>query len=328
MDNQLLLDIAKLVIGLIVLVFSGDYLVKGGVAIAHHYKISTLVVGLTIVAFGTSAPELIVSANAAITGHPELALGNVIGSNIANIALILGLTVLILPMAVAKSTIKHSWPVMLVSAIALYLTMIDGKVGRIEGLLLFICLVLFILSSLKDSKKETAIVDIPKPQYPLWLAIVIVLASSAGLALGSRLLVIGASSLAAYAGVSERVISLTLVAFGTSIPELTASIIAAFKKESDISVGNIIGSNIFNVFAVIGITSMLHPIGFQFSDFHSDLIWMFAISILLFLFILPYKHFAENGLAGGWKSISGGRIGRLAGAVFVLFYILYIYLVF
>lgn len=329
MENQLLFEIGKLIFGLAILVLSGDYLVKGGVAIARHCKISTLLVGLTVVAFGTSAPELIVSSSAALTGHPELALGNVIGSNIANIALILGLTVIILPMAVAKSTIKQSCPIMLISGIALFLFMKNDKIGWVEGLILFICLIFFLVSSYHISKKDFAesVESVEKPEYALWLSIVMVLLASGGLALGSNLLVKSASALAVYAGISERIISLTLVAFGTSIPELTASIIAAAKKESDISVGNIVGSNIFNVFAVIGIASMLHPINFQFADFRFDLICMIAISFMLFLFVLPYKQFSDKGLAVGWKSISGGKIGRVTGVVLLASYGIYLYMI-
>ena len=327
MDNPLLIDILKLIGGLIILIFSGDYLVRGGVAIANHFKVSTLIVGLTVVAFGTSAPELIVSTDAALTGHPELALGNVIGSNIANIALVLALTVIILPMTVAKSTIKNSWPVMFISAILLYLTMLNNIIGRTEGLILFGLLLLFIFYSIKRSKSDalTNPVAVVQARYPLALAIGVVLLASGGLALGSRLLVTGASSLASHAGISERVISLTVVAFGTSIPELTASIIAAVKKESDISVGNIIGSNIFNVYAVIGITSMIHPIQFNFADFKIDLITMLVISFLLFAFMAPYKTFFSNGLISGWKKIESGQIGRAAGIILVLIYAAYIY---
>ena len=289
MNTQLLIEIGKLIIGIVVLVYSGDLLVKGSVAIANRFKISSLVIGLTVVAFGTSAPELIVSLDAAITGHPEIALGNVIGSNIANIALVLALTVMILPMPVGAQTIRRSWPIMLISGLALYFSMLDGVINRIEGITMFALLIGFIISSIKSAKKFPISVSIPKPdnRHKTWVYLIMIVLASGGLAFGSRFLVIGASEIANYIGISERIISITVVAFGTSIPELTASIIAAIKKETDISVGNIVGSNIFNVFAVIGITSGIHRIQFSFDDFRIDLYFMIFFFVLLFVFILP-----------------------------------------
>lgn len=334
MDTQLILDLGKLVLGIAILVYSGDYLVKGSVAIANHFKISALVIGLTVVAFGTSAPELIVSLEAAITGHPEIALGNVIGSNIANIALVLALTVIILPMPVAAQTILRSWPIMFVSGLVLYGAMFNGLITRIEGAIMFLLLILFIISSIKSSKRFPIKVSVPKPdnKYKIWVYLVIVLFASFGLAIGSRFLVIGASGIASSMGISERLISITIVAFGTSIPELTASVIAAFKKETDISVGNIVGSNIFNVFAVIGITSSIQPISMNFSEFRIDLNFMVAIYLLLLLFILPMayllkkeKHFS---LIKKYKGISGSRISRTEGALLLLSYIVYVILIF
>lgn len=335
MDNALLMSLGELLLGILVLVFSGDYLVKGATAIANHFKISSLVIGLTVVAFGTSAPELIVSLDAAITGHPEIALGNVIGSNIANIALVLGITVVILPMPVAQQTIKRSWPVMLIAGIALYLTMLNNRVGTFEGLALFVLLIWFIISSIRSSKRFPINVSIPKPsnKLPIWVYIGIVVLASGGLALGSRFLVNGASVMAASMGVSERIISITIVAFGTSVPELTASIIAALKKETDISVGNIVGSNIFNVFAVIGISSGVHVIDFNFSEFAIDLNFMLLFFILLFVFILPWKEIGQGikqkqGLVKIYKEITGSRISRTEGGILVVMYVVYIVLIF
>ena len=334
MDTQLILDLGKLVLGIAILVYSGDYLVKGSVAIANHFKISALVIGLTVVAFGTSAPELIVSLEAAITGHPEIALGNVIGSNIANIALVLALTVIILPMPVAAQTILRSWPIMFVSGLVLYGAMFNGLITRIEGAIMFLLLILFIISSIKSSKRFPIKVSVPKPdnKYKIWVYLVIVLFASFGLAIGSRFLVIGASGIASSMGISERLISITIVAFGTSIPELTASVIAAFKKETDISVGNIVGSNIFNVFAVIGITSSIQPISMNFSEFRIDLNFMVAIYLLLLLFILPMAYLLKKekpfSLIKKYKGISGSRISRTEGALLLLSYIVYVILIF
>jgi len=334
MDTQLIFDLGKLVLGIAILVYSGDYLVKGSVAIANHFKISALVIGLTVVAFGTSAPELIVSLEAAITGHPEIALGNVIGSNIANIALVLALTVIILPMPVAAQTIRRSWPIMFVSGLVLYGAMLNGLINRIEGAVMFLLLVIFVISSIKSSKRFPIKVSVPKPdnKYKIWVYMVIVLFASLGLAIGSRFLVIGASGIAGSMGISERLISITIVAFGTSIPELTASVIAAFKKETDISVGNIVGSNIFNVFAVIGITSSIQPISMNFSEFRIDLNFMVAIYLLLLLFILPMAYLLKKekpfSLIKKYKGISGSRISRTEGALLLLSYIVYVVLIF
>ncbi|MBN2263189.1 MAG: calcium/sodium antiporter [Prolixibacteraceae bacterium] len=334
MDTQLFFDLGKLILGIAILVYSGDYLVKGSVAIANHFKISALVIGLTVVAFGTSAPELIVSLDAAITGHPEIALGNVIGSNIANIALVLALTVIILPMPVAAQTIRRSWPIMFISGLVLYGAMLNGLITRVEGAVMFLLLILFIISSIKSSKRFPIKVSVPKPEnkYKIWVYMIIVLFASFGLAIGSRFLVLGASGIAGSMGVSERLISITVVAFGTSIPELTASVIAAFKKETDISVGNIVGSNIFNVFAVIGITSSIQPISMNFSEFRIDLNFMVAIYLLLLLFILPMAYLLKKekpfSLIKKYKGINGSRISRTEGALLLLSYIVYVIVIF
>ncbi len=328
MELTLLSNVGLLAAGIVLLVFSGDYLVKGSVAIAHRFKISSLVIGLTVVAFGTSAPELIVSLDAALTGHPEIALGNVIGSNVANIALVLGLTVAILPMPVSEQTIKRSWPIMLISGAVLFISMIDGKVTRGEGILMFIMLLMFIVSSIKSSKRFPPKVKVPQigNKHRTWVYFVMVILAAAGLAGGSRLLVTGASAIAAVAGISERVISITIVAFGTSLPELTASVVAAFKKETDISVGNIIGSNIFNVFAVIGITAGVKPIFFSFSEFSIDLWFMLAVYILLFIFMLPFKSIFKTALS--LKNIQGGIIMRAAGIILFVLYLGYMVVLF
>ena len=337
MSQTLLLDIGKLLLGILILVYSGDMLVKGSVALANHFKISSLVIGLTVVAFGTSAPELIVSLGAAVTNHPEIALGNVIGSNIANIALVLAITVIILPMPVAPQTIKRSWPFMFFAGIILYVSMYtNGAIGRLEGLIMFAFLIFFIINSLQSAKKFKQSVSIPKPKnkHPLWVYLTMVIVASAGLAFGSKFLVTGASSVATEIGISERIISITIVAFGTSIPELTASVIAAFKKETDISVGNIIGSNIFNVFAVIGITAGVKPILLNFQEFRIDLNFMMIFFLLLFIFILPLKWlFGKQSSTSGtlierYQKIEGGSISRTEGFILFALYVAYIFLIF
>jgi cation:H+ antiporter len=333
MESTIIIQLILLVSGIIALMISGDFLIKGGVALANHFKISNLVIGLTVVAFGTSAPELIVSMGAAYTGHPEIALGNVIGSNIANIALVLALTLLIFPMPVTRSTLTRSWPVLFASALALYLTMFNNSVGHWEGALLFLLLLVFIYDSIRYHQKHPQDIGVvyPTPRYTPVLALVVVVLASAGLALGSRFLVQGASGIASGLGVSERIISLTIVAFGTSIPELTASVIAALKKESDISVGNIIGSNIFNVFAVIGLTSLFRKIEFSFADFHIDLIFMLLISLVLAICMIPWKKWLGKHKmpeTGFLKNIEGGgKLTRASGILFLSIYLVYLWFI-
>ena len=284
------MEYLQFILGLVVLVFSGKYLVEGGSCVAKHFKLSPLVVGITVVAFGTSAPELIVSVNAAFTGNPEIAIGNVIGSNIANIGLVLALTAIIIPIPVNRASVFKDWPVMMLASIAFYVFILNNLLEWWEGLIFVSFLTAFLIYTIKKSKTtELDQPKIPEKEKSLFIAITLVVVSSVGLAVGAHFLVSGASEIALSWGVSKRIISITIVAFGTSVPELTASIIAAFKKQTDISIGNIIGSNIFNILAVLGITSMIKEIPVNFADFHSDILWMLGISILLFIFIFPFK---------------------------------------
>lgn len=311
-----MIEYIKLIGGFIILIYSGKYLVKGGVSLAKNFKISTLVVGVTIVAFGTSAPELFVSVKAAIGGHPDISIYNVIGSNISNIALVLALTAIIFPIPVHKNSVRYDWPVMMLVSIVFYIFVLNGLLDRWEGILYFTALVLFILWSVRKSRKEEKMSlseDIIKPSYSLPLAVLIVIVSSIGLAFSSDWLVDGAVAIAHDLHVSERAISVSLIAIGTSIPELTTSLIAAFKKEMDISVGNIIGSNIYNLLGVLGITSTIHPITINPMAINFDVFWMLGVSLMLFLLILPLKK---------------ARITRVKGFIMLAVYIGYMYLIF
>ena len=330
MSVENMVDCIHLVGGLIILIYSGDFLVKGAVNIARHLNISTLIIGLTVVAFGTSAPELFVSVDAILDGESEISLGNVIGSNISNIALVLGLTTVILPMPVVVRDFKKNWPIMFLSGGMLYLFMMDHVIEHWEGGILFLMIICFILFSIYTARKDqnTNLKKSLPPEFSLGIAITLVVLASVGLAWGSDLLVKGASSIAERMGVSKRIISLTIVAFGTSLPELTASMVAAFKKESEISVGNIVGSNIFNVFAVIGITGIVKPIEhFQFNSFKVDLIFMLAIYICLFFFVIPNvfqsKNNTQNQKSRIFK-IAKGKISRFEGIIFVSIYVFYL----
>ena len=304
-----------LVGGLIILLYSGNFLVKGGVSLARHYNISTLVVGVTIISFGTSAPELLVSVQAAVAGHPDIAIGNVIGSNIANIALVLGLTTIILPIPVRKNSIVIDWPIMMFAGILLYILLMDNWLSLWEGLIFVVFLTAFLVWSIHKSRLQNLILKEvpPKPSMSIPVSVLVVLASSVGLAVGSNWLVKGAAEIAETLGVSERIISITIIAFGTSVPELATSLIAAVKKETDISIGNIIGSNIFNIFGILGITSVIKSIPVNFFAFRLDIAWMLSIFLLLFAFILPAK---------------GGRLRRWEGVILFLVYLVYIYWLF
>ncbi len=317
----MLIIFLKIIGGILLLLLGGKYLVKGSVELTKYFSISKLVVGMTVVAFGTSAPELLVSLQAAIKGSPEIALGNVVGSNIANIALVLAASIIILPIFVKKQTIKIDWPIMMVASIMLFVFMFDDKLTRIEGVIFFGSLIAYIWWEIRYSFKQSKAgkgdeKSDEKKIYSIPVAILVIAVSAIGLAKGADFLVQGASQLASELGVSERIISITIVAVGTSLPELTASIIAALKKETDISVGNIIGSNIFNIFAILGLTALIHPIQIDAQEhfnFMQDQLWMIGIGVLLFFAFLPLKKKYMN---------------RYKGVIFLGVYITYILLLF
>jgi cation:H+ antiporter len=289
-----------------------------------------LVIGLTIVAFGTSAPELLVSTSAALGGHPEIALGNVLGSNIANIGFIAGLTALLLPFFVTKKIITLDIKVMILLALLFSLFAMDGEFSRWEGIIVFLILVIYTIVLLRMSKGESEENEIEKPERSLWLNIPLLIASLAGLAFGSDWMVDGASTIASSLGVSERVISVTIVAVGTSLPEFTASIISILKKEVGITIGNLIGSNIFNIGAVLGISSIIQPIQFDFNVFLTDTLWMIGYSILLLIGLLNvtrnFKLMRETGKVSALWSAQEGEVGRIWGATALILYIGYIVL--
>ncbi len=304
-----------LVAGFIVLFYSGNYLIKGSISLAHRYKVSTLVMGVTVVSFGTSAPELFVSVIAAAQGHPSITVGNIIGSNIANIALVLALTSVIFPIPVKANTIRIDWPVMMVTSIIFYIFILNGYLRLWQGVLFLVFLISYVFLSLFFSKRDSPLTGEKRMQvhYSLALTLIIIGLSTAGLALGSYLLVNNASLIAVNLGISERVISISAIAFGTSVPELATSMIAAFKKEMDISIGNIIGSNIFNLLGVLGISSIITPLQINEMILKVDILWMLGISMLLLLFILPMKK---------------AKLTRIKGSVLFITYCVYIYLLF
>lgn len=259
--------IVLLISGTVLLYFGAELLVKGSANLAMRCGVSALVAGLTIVAFGTSAPELVVSIKAALDGLGDIAVGNVIGSNIFNIAIILGLSALIHPMKVHLNVLKVDTPVMLASSVLLMAVLHDLYLSRVEGIFLFAGIIAYMTFTIITARRtgETK-VDFPleqltpKKKVTPVLDIIFVIGGLCLLALGSRFFVNGAVSLARAIGVSEAVIGLTIVAVGTSLPELATSIIASIKKEDDIAIGNIIGSNIFNILAILGTSSTITPL--------------------------------------------------------------------
>jgi cation:H+ antiporter len=307
----------KLFAGLIILIVGGEFLVRGGVSLAGHLRISTLVVGVTVVSFGTSAPELVVSLDAAVSGHPDISLGNVIGSNISNISLVLAITILITPYFVYTRSVLRDWSMMIGVTILFIAFLLTGeRLSRIEGLIMVILLVSFVWNSIQRSRNtiKNGNISYPVPGYSLSVAITIILVSSASLVLGADLLVKGASQIAKNFGISERVISVSVIALGTSLPELATSAMAAARKQNEISIGNIIGSNIFNLLAILGLTSSIKAIEVEDRRvITTDIWWMLAISIVLFLLILPLK---------------GSKLTRFKGLILGLFYVCYIYMVF
>lgn len=323
----------QLVIGLVLLLWGGDMLVNGGVGLARRFRISSLVVGMTVVAFGTSAPELIVSLFAAIEGNPEIALGNVIGSNIANIGLILGLTALILPIPVNKESIRRDFPMMMLVTLLFWAVGTTGEIGRFSGLIGVLIIVGYTVWAIRKSRtqhKEEENTNSEEKTKPLWLSITYILIAPALLAFGADNLVSGASSIAFSLGVSERVVGVTIVAFGTSIPELVASAMAAFRRQLDISIGNIIGSNLFNICSVIGLTSLIKPIEVNYAAFMSDFAWMTFFALLLFLMLLPlmgnWRRFKQSGYSSPKKltGLENGTLRRWEGLVLIGLYVLYI----
>lgn len=319
----------QLIIGMVILILSGDYLVKGGVELARKFKISTLVVGSTVVAMGTSAPELIVSLKSAMMGHTEMAIGNVVGSNISNIALVLGATALIINIPVKSDTLKVGWPTLFVATVLFLFFGRDQDISTLNGLILTTGMILFIIFSIQSSKKSKEANEFVEAKYPLWRSILIILLSCIGLAFGSNNLIEGASTIAHNMGISERVISVTVIAIGTSLPELTASIMAATKGETDISIGNIIGSNIFNILGVIGITSTIHPITVDLKSFHYDFIWMLGFTLILVIFIYPVSknrnYISQKAYALGLTNLNGGILRRWEGMILLTGYIIYVY---
>jgi cation:H+ antiporter len=322
------MSIVYILIGLTLLVIGGEFLVRAAVALSFRLKLSKMVIGLTVVSFATSLPELLVSVQAALDGYSSISLGNVIGSNIANIGLVLGITAFIAPLTIDKDFYKLNWPVMVLLSGALYFLLKSGnQIDRVEGLLLLVLLAIYLWLLLTRARKNSepkivedtgvddSLAKVSGVKVGIWLLI-----GGASLWAGSEFLVNGAVELATAMGVSERVIAVTMIAVGTSVPELAASVIAALKKEKALSLGNLIGSNIFNIASVLGITAVIQPIslieestGLVSEDnlkiLSSDIFWMLGFAAVL----IPLAFIPKKFVIGRYK----GLLILIAYAVFV-----------
>ena len=305
------MSILSILTGFFLLVVGGEYIVRASVSLSLRFKISKFAIGMTVVALATSFPELIVSVNAALSGSPSIAINNVIGSNIANIGLVLSIVSILSFVTVNKNFYKRDWPIMFLFSLQLLIfAMNDNLISQIEGATLILTILLFIYFSLK--RKEASVNDdnfnIPKVskfKILFWLII-----SSISLYAGSEFLVDGAVKLAKELSISEAVISVSVIAIGTSVPELATSVVAIVKKEKGISVGNILGSNIFNIGSVLGITSLIKPIIVSQEIFERDIVWMILFAILLILLaIIPKKN----------------HLGKMKGAILLILYLYFLY---
>ena len=305
------MSILSILTGFFLLVVGGEYIVRASVSLSLRFKISKFAIGMTVVALATSFPELIVSVNAALSGSPSIAINNVIGSNIANIGLVLSIVSILSFVTVNKNFYKRDWPIMFLFSLQLLIfAMNDNLISQIEGATLILTILLFIYFSLQ--RKEASVNDdnfnIPKVskfKILFWLII-----SSISLYAGSEFLLDGAVKLAKELSISEAVISVSVIAIGTSVPELATSVVAIVKKEKGISVGNILGSNIFNIGSVLGITSLIKPVIVSQEIFERDIVWMILFAILLILLaIIPRKNY----------------LGKMKGAILLILYFYFLY---
>ena len=317
----MLVPILQLLAGFVVLVLGAEWLVRGSARLATAAGISPLVVGLTVVAFGTSAPELAVSVMSAFKGQADIALGNVVGSNVFNVLVILGLSALILPLVVHRQLIRFDIPVMIGLSLLMWVLALDGNVGRLDGILLASLAFGYTGYLIRRSRREEAEVRLeyekeygsPAEEKPgtreVMKLIGLVIIGIVGLVMGSTWLVDGAVFIAREFGVSELIIGLTIISLGTSLPEVATSVVAAFKGESDIAVGNIVGSNTFNIVSVLGISSVVAPVGINVpaEALHFD------IPFMVFIAVACWPMFAD-----------GHRVSRTNGAVLLAFYAAYL----
>ena len=305
-----MLDSVKILAGMALLYYGGDFLVSGSVRFARYLKVSSFVIGATVLAFGTSAPELAASILAALDDAPELAMGNVIGSNIANIGLVLGLVCLIAPITIASSRFKREYPPFLLSALLILFLAWDLKIDDLEGIIMVGLLAIYIWRSFNykedlntEPEEEVRFFSDKGPTFQVLL----ILIGLIGLVSGAKLLVSGGVSIARTLGIGEWFIGITVVAIGTSLPEIVSSIMAARRGHGEMAIGNIFGSNIFNILMVLGITSLIHPLHIT-EPIHPDLMIATGLTCLLFILMLRGKHSLE----------------KISGVILLVTYFLYI----
>ena len=305
-----MLDSVKILAGMALLYYGGDFLVSGSVRFARYLKVSSFVIGATVLAFGTSAPELAASILAALDDAPELAMGNVIGSNIANIGLVLGLVCLIAPITIASSRFKREYPPFLLSALLILFLAWDLKIDDLEGIIMVGLLAIYIWRSFNykedlntEPEEEVRFFSDKGPTFQVLL----ILIGLIGLVSGAKLLVSGGVSIARTLGIGEWFIGITVVAIGTSLPEIVSSIMAARRGHGEMAIGNIFGSNIFNILMVLGITSLIHPLNIT-EPIHPDLMIATGLTCLLFILMLRGKH----------------SLGKISGTILLITYFLYI----
>lgn len=306
-----MIALLQAIAGLCILYFGGETLLRGAVALASRFGLSSLAIGLTVVAFGTSAPELAVSLNAALNNASDIALGNVIGSNIANLGLILGLSAVISPLLVQAKIIRLDAPIMLASVLLFAVFLLDNQIGRLEGIILSTGLLAYIAFTFIQARKEPEVIQeeflqgVPQTRGRLTIDLGLVILGLGLLILGGKLLVLAAVTIALQLGMSEAVIGLTIVALGTSLPELTATLVAARRGYGDIAIGNIIGSNIFNMLGILGITTLVTPLE-SGNILWGDILCMTLLSLLTYLFLFTL-----------------GKLERSEGVILVLMYCSY-----
>ena len=306
----MLISIFSLFVGSLLLYFGAEWIIKGGVSISNKFGISKLVIGLTVVAFGTSLPELLVSLIAVFENSPSLAIGNVVGSNIANVGLVLGISALIFPISINYAPIRRDLFIYLCSCALFILFVFDGRISRFEGGFLFIGLLFYLVVCIKNPTDDQSDGE-NKLEFSMFKSAVYVLAGIFALSFGANFFVDGAIYLARFFGISEVIIGMSVVALGTSLPELATSAMAAFKKQSSISVGNIVGSNIFNILSILGITALFRPIDSPTNILNFEMPYMIAYGFVLILIAkLPQP------------------VHRLSSGLLLSSYFLFIYLLF
>ncbi len=309
-----MMDLLQVIGGLVILVIGGEFLVRGAVALANKFGVPTLIVGLTIVSFGTSAPEMVISIQAVLNGLPDISIGNIVGSNIANILLVLGITALIFPIDVDSKILRRDTPLMMFATILFSMFMFTGEITRFHALVflgMMVIYTMYLFRSVKKGADAELLEELEEEtdvQMPLWKSLGSIAIGLVMLAFGSDIMVAGASSMAMAFGVTEAMIGLTIVALGTSAPELATCVVAAYRKHSDIAIGNIIGSNLFNIAVIGGSAAMVKPIYVNPLFLEYD-VWLLILTTCLIIGFM----------------LTGNRICRREGAILVAGYAGYTY---